>query len=46
MRIETDFTLFGYPGLAMLCFIAASAGGFWLVWNVLWGDRNQRQRPR
>src|SRR5207248_10741702 len=28
MRVQTDFTLFGYPGLAMICFIAAGAGGF------------------
>lgn len=46
MRVETSFRLFGYPGLAMLCFLAASAGGFWLVWNVLWGDRDSRSRSR
>ena len=27
MRIETNFTIFGYPGLAALFFLAASAGG-------------------
>ena len=44
MRIETSFTVFGYPGLAMLFFLAASAGGFWLVWSILWGDRGTRHR--
>lgn len=39
MQIRTSFTLFGYPGIAMLLFLAASAGGFWLVITILWGDR-------
>jgi hypothetical protein len=38
MRVQTEFTLFGYPGLAMLLFLAAAGGGFWMVWNVLAGD--------
>src|SRR3954471_3240475 len=28
MRIQTDFVLFGYPGFAIICFIAAAGGGF------------------
>ena len=28
MQIKTRFTLFGYPGLAMLCFLLAAGGGF------------------
>jgi ubiquinone biosynthesis protein len=44
MRIETTFTVFGYPGIAMLLFLAASAGGFWLVWSILWGDRGTKHR--
>jgi predicted unusual protein kinase regulating ubiquinone biosynthesis (AarF/ABC1/UbiB family) len=42
MRIETSFTVFGYPGIAMLFFLAASAGGFWLVWSILWSDRGTK----
>lgn len=42
MRVETAFTLFGYPGIAMLLFLAASAGGFWLVGSILFGDRRRR----
>lgn len=38
MRVQTDFTLFGYPGFAMICFLAAAAGGFSLVAGIVWGD--------
>jgi hypothetical protein len=31
MRVETSFRILGYPGLAMLCFIAAASGGLTLV---------------
>ncbi|MDZ4774348.1 MAG: hypothetical protein SGI72_14565 [Planctomycetota bacterium] len=31
MRVQTEFRLWGYPGFAMLCFLVAGAGGFWLV---------------
>jgi len=31
MRVETTWRILGYPGLAMLFFLAAGAGGFWLV---------------
>lgn len=43
MQIRTSFTLFGYPGIAMLLFLAASAGGFWLVITILWGDKKDRR---
>jgi len=42
MRVPTTFTILGYPGLAMLLFLAAAGGGFWLVWSILAGD----VRPR
>lgn len=35
MRVETEFTLFGYPGIAMVLFLTAAAGGFWLALDVL-----------
>ncbi len=38
MRVETEFTLLGYPGLAMLLFLAAAACGFMLVFNILYHD--------
>lgn len=44
MRVPTHFTLFGYPGLAMLCFLAAAAGGFWLVISIFVHDQKDRRR--
>lgn len=46
MRVETRFTLFGYPGIAILCFLAAAAGGFWLVINIFVQDRRSRKKTR
>ena len=39
MRVETDFRLFGYPGLAILLFLAAAAGGIWLLVNIFVQDQ-------
>ncbi len=44
MRIETRFTLFGYPGLAILCFLAAAGLGFWLVINIVVQDRRDKKK--
>lgn len=44
MRVETPFQIFGYPGLAMLCFMAAAGVGFWLVVTILWKDHKDRRR--
>ncbi len=44
MRVETSFPLFGYPGLAMLFFLAAAGGGLWLVVNILSSDRPPHRR--
>ncbi len=41
MRVQTSFTLWGYPGLAMLFFIAASAGAAALAWKIIRHDRAQ-----
>lgn len=34
MRVDTPFRILGYPGLAILCFLSAAAGGFWLVISI------------
>jgi len=44
MRVETAFRIFGYPGLAMLCFLAAAGGGFLLLMSILLQDRRQRRK--
>ena len=46
MRVQTQFVLFGYPGLAMICFLAAAGGGFALLLNILWQDHKQRHKAR
>ena len=46
-RVESSFQLFGYPGLAILCFSAAATGSFWLVIGILVSDyRGRRSYPR
>jgi ubiquinone biosynthesis protein len=42
MRIPTRFTLFGYPGVAMLFFLAAAALGLLLVFDILLHDIRHR----
>ena len=44
MRIETSFTLFGYPGFAMVFFLAAAGGGIWLAFNILTSDKAPKRR--
>jgi len=41
MRIQTDFTVFGYPGIAIICFIFAAASGMLLVMNIIISDREK-----
>jgi hypothetical protein len=38
MRVPTPFNILGYPGLAMVLFVAAAGGGFWMAWTILAGD--------
>jgi len=45
MQIQTGFRIFGYPGLAILCFLAAATGGFWLVIGILIQDHKGRKKP-
>ena len=46
MHVETDFRIFGYPGLAMLCFLGAAAGGVWLLASILVQDSRRSRKPR
>ena len=39
MQVPTTFRILGYPGLAMLFFLAAAAGGFALIASILTTDR-------
>jgi ubiquinone biosynthesis protein len=42
--VKTNFTILGYPGLAMLCFIAAATGGFYLVISILMQDFRDKKK--
>lgn len=46
MRIQTSFQIFGYPGLAILCFLAAAAGAVWLLFNIMWQDHKSKHHSR
>ncbi|QGG94276.1 ABC1 kinase family protein [Actinomarinicola tropica] len=39
MRIESDWTILGYPGIAMVLFLVASLLGLWLVVTSIMEDR-------
>ena len=42
MQVRTAFTLFGYPGLAILLFFAAAGGGMWMAWTIIASDVRAR----
>jgi predicted unusual protein kinase regulating ubiquinone biosynthesis (AarF/ABC1/UbiB family) len=42
-RVETSVRLFGYPAVAIVCFLAASIGGAALLWSIAFGDRRRRK---
>ncbi len=41
MQVETSARLFGYPALAIVCFLLAAAGGAALMVKIAWGDRRR-----
>jgi predicted unusual protein kinase regulating ubiquinone biosynthesis (AarF/ABC1/UbiB family) len=45
-RIQTSFTIFGYPGLAMLCFLGAGAGGVWLLFSIFFQDEKIKKKKK
>ena len=46
MRISTDSKLFGYPSVAIVCFLAAVLAGVWLILSSVMHDLPQRRRRR
>ncbi len=44
MRIETSFTLFGYPGIAIIFFFIAAGAGLFLVFNILFKDEKSEKK--
>jgi predicted unusual protein kinase regulating ubiquinone biosynthesis (AarF/ABC1/UbiB family) len=43
-RVTSSFQLFGYPGLAILCFTAAATGSFWLVISIFISDYKSHKK--
>ena len=46
MQVPTSTELFGYPALAIVCFLLAASFGVVLLWTIWKGDRETRTRPR
>ena len=46
MRIESSFRIFGYPGIAMICFLIAIGGSGWLVLGILWKDYQDKRKRK
>ena len=44
MRVETSFRILGYPGLAILFFLAAAGGGIALVINIVFYDETAKKK--
>jgi ubiquinone biosynthesis protein len=45
-RIQTSFTIFGYPGLAMMCFLGAGAGSVWLLFSIFFQDEKIKKKKK
>lgn len=46
MRVETTFRILGYPGLAILFFLAAAGGGVTLMVTILLSDRRGAKKAQ
>jgi len=46
MRVETSFVLFGYPGIAIICFLGAAAGGVYLLASIFIQDRESARKAK
>ncbi|HEV7374182.1 MAG TPA: AarF/UbiB family protein, partial [Pyrinomonadaceae bacterium] len=44
MRVETKFTIFGYPGLAIIFFFIAAGAGLFLVFHILFKDEESEKK--
>jgi ubiquinone biosynthesis protein len=42
MRVDTTFRIWGYPGLAILLFLAAAGGGVILLVNIFFYDKGEK----
>jgi predicted unusual protein kinase regulating ubiquinone biosynthesis (AarF/ABC1/UbiB family) len=45
MRVQTRFTIWGYPGIAMLFFLGAALLGIWLIVSIFRADVHRKPPP-
>jgi uncharacterized protein (DUF983 family) len=45
MRVQTRFTIWGYPGIAMLFFLGAALIALWLMAGILRADVHRAVKP-
>ncbi len=45
MQVPTSFTIFGYPGLAMIFFMIAALAGFAFMYTIIFKDEDFRNKP-
>lgn len=43
-QADSSFHILGYPALAIVCFLGAAAGGFWLVISIFVHDHQGRKK--
>lgn len=46
MRVPSTFSIFGYPGLAVIGYILASAAGFYLILSTMMRDRRDQEKAK
>ena len=46
MRVPTTFAIFGYPGLAVVGYILASAAAFYLILTTILRDRRDQENAK
>jgi len=46
MRVPTSFTIFGYPGIAVLGYLLASAAAFYLIVSTMIRDRKDQENAK
>jgi ubiquinone biosynthesis protein len=45
MRVPTKFQIYGYPGLAILCYLFAALGAIWLFFDMIFHDTKRPPKP-
>ncbi|HSP12218.1 MAG TPA: hypothetical protein VLO29_06805, partial [Salegentibacter sp.] len=46
MQVPSDFTIFGYPGLAMVFFLLAAVMGIYLSYIIIFKDENLHSKDK